>query len=137
MAISKRAAPMLVPDLIRPIPVPTSDKGKMTGTDDTRPTGPSDKLILNKSIPKRGGVAVNSNKSIDESIAKPLPITTQENKKGLVNNLINVLLLFKTYSSKYAFQTYQRIHQGKALIQQVIFVPHWQLQQHEHHCMKT
>ena len=76
--MSKSAAPILVPDLIKPIPVPTSDKGKMTGTDDTRPTGPSDKLMLNKSIPKRGGIAVNSSKSIDDSIAKPLPITIQK-----------------------------------------------------------
>lgn len=66
---------MLVPDLIKPMPVPTMERGRIIGTDDTKPTGPRAKLRLNMSIPTTGFKGVNSSNNKDVSMDAPLPIT--------------------------------------------------------------
>lgn len=119
VAMSNNAAPIFVPDLIKPIPVPIRDMGRITGTDETSPTGPSDRLTLNNSIPRIGGAIVYSNNNIDNNMANPLPTTIVK-----VNLLYYAFHEGGTYSSMYVFQIDPHKHPRKALIQQVILEQH-------------
>jgi hypothetical protein len=90
----------------------------MTGTEETRPTGPNDRLILNKSIPRIGGAMVYSNNNMENNMANPLPITKTKVKNGLQSSLRG------TYSSKYVYQIDLHKHPRKASRQQVKSEPH-------------
>ena len=79
--MSYKDAPMVVADLTSPIPVPTNDKGKITGMLDTNPTGPSERLTLNSNMPITGVIIVYSSMSMEKSIDTPLPITREKRKK--------------------------------------------------------